>query len=636
VRTRLPAKFVLSEFDRENVLAGYPSTNEQGASWDNSALVSPDDFLYMNYVKDNSAWIELGFHGVRHEYWDWVTRRGKMWRWEFFDRLNKQPWPYDDLVGHLQAFQKILQQYNIESFPKSYTPPGNGYHYSPRGEPDSGTLFGSFGVKFAMCNIQATREFGTPQSVIDAGGVIHHGVLWIQEAGIAQDPNWPAYNAIGAVPPSHPPDGIPLTHWPNWWAQNPADNLTVGDKFIAWFDVVKQQPDWYVPKNIAQYFAQWLYRKYATLSEQADALTIDNTAMPDEAYTHDLVGNLLIKFPLAEGEHLAQVAIDNGAEVTGYYEEFGFGYLLLSPLQKQIYHLRYVKGTSLLPECVINEGTYNVLSYRTSSDSVALFLEMYGTQDVRVRLGFEPTTVATADTGLTINAFSFDATTKELVMNITGKDIMGQRGMATIRGAPFQSLVLISPNGGEKLLARSRYDLLWNWGGGIPFVALDLSLDNGRTWTIIADSVENTGVYEFIVPSFASDSCWLRISDAADGVPSDVSDGPFAIIDDTTEAPPGSEATPQAFELSQSRPNPFRPLTHIEYKLPEQTAVRLVVYDVLGREIIVLVDREKLAGLHTVVWNGRDANGTRVASGVYFYHLQADRFEAIKKMIVLD
>jgi hypothetical protein len=148
---------------------------------------------------------------VRHEYWEWEVRRGQLYRWEFLDRLNKQPWPYDNLSGHLECFQRILRQYGINSFPKSYTPPGNGYHYAPQSAQDSGTLFSSFGVKYAMCNMNETIAFGTPQSVVDAGGVIHNGLLWIQEAGIKDDPNWPLYNAIGAVPPSIPADGIPLT-----------------------------------------------------------------------------------------------------------------------------------------------------------------------------------------------------------------------------------------------------------------------------------------------------------------------------------------------------------------------------------------------------------------------------------------
>jgi hypothetical protein len=634
VGTRLSAKFILSEFDRENILADYPSTNEHGADWDNSALTGPDDFLYMDYVKNNSAWLELGIHGVRHEYWDWVTRRGKMWRWEFFDRQNKQPWPYDDLVGHLECFQKILRQYGITSFPKSYTPPGNGYHYSPRGDPDSGTLLSSFGVKYAMCNIRATRDFGTPEEIIQAGGAIHQGLLWIQEAGSYEDPNWPAYNAIDAVPPSHPADGIPLTHWPNWWAQNPDSNLTVADKYIAWFNYVKQRPDWYVPKNIAQYFSQWLYRKYAVMTEHADSLTIDNTAMAPEAYTNDLLGNLLIKFPLAEGEHLAQATIDGGAEIAGYYEEFGYGHLLLSPLQQQVYHLHYAKGAMPLAKCVINDGTYNVPSFNSDAETVRLALEMYGTQDVRLRLDFEPISITSVDAGLVVNSHVFDPVEKELVINITGKDLMGQRGEVFIQGVPFQTLTLTSPNGSEAWQAQSMQPITWISQGLIAAVSLEFSVDRGSSWITITESTENDGVYEWLVPAQVSDSCLIRISDATDGDPMDLSNGEFSIYDDTTEVPP--VIGPDDYALLQSFPNPFKPQTRIVFVLPERGPVRLSVYDVLGREVIELVAKVLPAGVHTATWDGRDSNGQRVSSGIYFSRLRAGQFTVSKRMLLVQ
>jgi hypothetical protein len=634
VGTRLSAKFVLSEFDRENVLADYPSTNELGESWDNSALTGPDDFLYMNYVKDSAAWLELGFHGVRHEYWEWVVRRGKMYRWEFLDRLNKQPWPYDNLVGHLECFQKILEQYGINSFPKSYTPPGNGYHYAPQSGQDSGTLFSSFGVKYAMCNIRETLDFGTPQSVIDAGGVIHNGLLWIQEAGVQDDPNWPLWNAVDAVPSSIPADGIPLTHWPNWWANNPDSNLTVGDKYIAWFDQVKQRPDTYVPKNIPQYFSQWLYRKYAMMVETGDSLTIDNTAMPADAYTYDLLGNLLIKFPLVDGEHLSQASIDGGAEVVGYYEEFGYGHLLLSPLQQQVYHLRLTKGPSLPAACVLNDGTYNILSFKKVEETATFIMEMFGAQDVKMRLDFEPLSITSIDTGLVVNSWRFDHSTRELTINVSGKDIMGQRGTIFIQGAPFQKLELVSPNGGENYLGGSEVSITWNAAGAVALVKLEFSSDAGNTWTIITTATENDGAYIWTIPEVISDHGLIRISDAADGDPSDASDASFSIQGDTSIVT--SPAMPADFALHQSYPNPFaNQITRIQFDLPRPEQVRLVIYDVRGREVRRLVSGAAPAGRHTSLWDGTDTSGRRVSSGIYFYHLQAGRFEAIRKITVL-
>lgn len=60
----------------------------------------------------------------------------------------------------------------------------------------------------------------------------------------------------------------------------------------------------------------------------------------------------------------------------------------------------------------------------------------------------------------------------------------------------------------------------------------------------------------------------------------------------------------------------------------------LAIYDVLGREVALLVDEVLAAGHYTVRWNGRDRSGQRVSSGVYFYRLQAGSYAATKKMVI--
>ncbi len=84
---------------------------------------------------------------------------------------------------------------------------------------------------------------------------------------------------------------------------------------------------------------------------------------------------------------------------------------------------------------------------------------------------------------------------------------------------------------------------------------------------------------------------------------------------------------PSGFVLQQNYPNPFfrngGTATAIRYSLPWPAKVKLAVYDQLGREVATLVDAQKAAGEERVVWNGRDQNGARAGSGIYFYRLQA-------------
>ncbi|MCD4691697.1 MAG: lamin tail domain-containing protein, partial [Calditrichales bacterium] len=78
------------------------------------------------------------------------------------------------------------------------------------------------------------------------------------------------------------------------------------------------------------------------------------------------------------------------------------------------------------------------------------------------------------------------------------------------------------------------------------------------------------------------------------------------------------------FMLYQNYPNPFNPQTTISYQLPVNGDIALKIYDMLGREVRTLVNENKTAGYHSVVWNGIDNSGRQVSSGVYFYQLKID------------
>ena len=90
------------------------------------------------------------------------------------------------------------------------------------------------------------------------------------------------------------------------------------------------------------------------------------------------------------------------------------------------------------------------------------------------------------------------------------------------------------------------------------------------------------------------------------------------------------DVTPNSFGLSQNYPNPFNPNTVISYKLQVQSDVRLVVFDLLGREVVTLVNEKKEAGSYTATFNGAN-----LTSGVYFYKLSAGNFSEIKKMTLV-
>ena len=92
---------------------------------------------------------------------------------------------------------------------------------------------------------------------------------------------------------------------------------------------------------------------------------------------------------------------------------------------------------------------------------------------------------------------------------------------------------------------------------------------------------------------------------------------------------------PKKYVLEQNIPNPFNPSTSISYHLPENTHVKIVVYNMLGQEVRELFKGDQVSGFHTVVWNGKDNLGRQVASGIYAYRLIAGDFISSRRMILL-
>jgi hypothetical protein len=81
---------------------------------------------------------------------------------------------------------------------------------------------------------------------------------------------------------------------------------------------------------------------------------------------------------------------------------------------------------------------------------------------------------------------------------------------------------------------------------------------------------------------------------------------------------------PTAYILDQNYPNPFNPTTSIRYGLPQQSLVKVAIYNVVGQEVVRLFEGEQPAGFHAVTWSGASKSGAPVSSGVYLYRLEAD------------
>jgi photosystem II stability/assembly factor-like uncharacterized protein len=154
-----------------------------------------------------------------------------------------------------------------------------------------------------------------------------------------------------------------------------------------------------------------------------------------------------------------------------------------------------------------------------------------------------------------------------------------------------------------------------------------LSTDNGQSWSAV-----NTGLKNVQIRSLTRSNTTLFAGTTRAAVFS----RPLAEV--ATSANLRGDEVPGTFVLEQNYPNPFNPTTVIRYQVPAPSGVegpgvsrvRLVVYDLLGREVAVLADESKDAGVHEAIF---DAAG--LSNGVYFYRLRAGGFVQTRRMTVL-
>lgn len=254
-----------------------------------------------------------------------------------------------------------------------------------------------------------------------------------------------------------------------------------------------------------------------------------------------------------------------------------------------------------------------------------------GEQDLE--LGFTRVTV----TGDNTNAgrvkaslsISNDRSVNQLRLFALGKLGQGENRVHTLAvaaGTPSLKLVLVWDQGWE-MWPTNDLDLLVLDPNGNP-VLLDndgdddldgLSLDVPERLTVTAPAA---GTWSFIV---IGSTVWKGKEGYAlfkeQGLPSSM---PAA------SAEPSLKEVPSTFDLAQNYPNPFNPSTVIRYGLPVDAHVRLTVFNMLGQEVATLVDGEEVSGFHQVVF--RDPG---LASGVYFYRLNAGGFVSTRQLLLM-
>jgi len=149
------------------------------------------------------------------------------------------------------------------------------------------------------------------------------------------------------------------------------------------------------------------------------------------------------------------------------------------------------------------------------------------------------------------------------------------------------------------------------------------SVNGGESWSPLMNGLEDK-----YIPALAIDPFQNNVLYAG------TSAGVHKMIQTTSYVQKAKSLfAPREFALGQNYPNPFNPVTMIDFSVRKSGPVSIVVYDLLGKEVMELLSSSLSAGAYKVTWDGRDSFGREVAGGVYFYQMKAEGLQFTRKMI---
>ena len=168
----------------------------------------------------------------------------------------------------------------------------------------------------------------------------------------------------------------------------------------------------------------------------------------------------------------------------------------------------------------------------------------------------------------------------------------------------------------------------------VPGGMFDIRFSSGRIAEDINSSMQSIDMSGITYPlTVRVEGMDIRLQDMSGrAINQNLKSGQEVVINDATinKLMITGELIPTVYALEQNYPNPFNPATTIKYSIAKQSNVTLKVYDMLGSEIATLVNEEKPAGVYEI-----NFNASNLASGIYFYKIQAGSFVETKKMILL-
>jgi cysteinyl-tRNA synthetase, unknown class len=258
-----------------------------------------------------------------------------------------------------------------------------------------------------------------------------YGTNWDWVGSTPWEGYWNDFDA-----PYYPSDkyGWVEAHFPNLWGAK--------GKWTKYLLGINDSQNRFLPKNSAQCSWQYLYHKFGRITEAGGTYTIDVRNVDPAAYKYDLLGSMVLKTWVGDRQ-ISSVTLTGGASVLGYWKDtFGYAYIAIGVngnpqgrLDRAVYEMTVTFGDATMPSYVdMNGATYNVFAFEAGAHDATLKLQMYGRQQVRVKLPFAPASVESDHPGLQIRHWSYaDGVLK---MDVSGTRLTGETGTIRISDTP--------------------------------------------------------------------------------------------------------------------------------------------------------------------------------------------------------
>jgi hypothetical protein len=279
--------FVACEWDRTNILKKVPTATWMGADWDNRHNVGPWLDQAAQTLNDHREHLEIGLHGVGHEYWE----RGRRSRTEFHNTRGEMR-PREHIAAHLNAFGDILEQNGLGPLPKAFVPPGLNHSFG-NGDRGIHRILNQHGIWFVTTDLAKAKMVRPRQHPLMAW---EEGVL-IVERGSAPVP----WHAIAAEPQFTFDRPVLSLHWANLLHEDIQRNLDVVQR---WVDFLKNRLDPMVQMlspDTATCWSQFVYRSLSRIRQAGNGIAIDIRAL------HEIPKKILKKQFLIKVAHATPV-----------------------------------------------------------------------------------------------------------------------------------------------------------------------------------------------------------------------------------------------------------------------------------------------------------------------------------------